>query len=444
MAVFNTIHTSYGLGKIAAAATSGVPINLTQLAVGDGGGVAAPPSQTQVALVNERWRTTINTITVSPSDPTKYIVEAVIPSTIGGWTIREFGVFDDAGNLFTVGDFPETYKTVPSDGVSNDLVIRCEVLVSNAGLISLIVDPAVAIATRQWVQQNITVAALIPGGTTGQVLTKQSNVDGDTVWQSPAAASILVNVVEEPEQTIAAGQLTVTLTTCNTTGLAVYIEGVRIHRKAGADGWQPSGATQVVLGKQYPVGSTFTAFQNDPASNIPDPLTASLNLSDVQSAATARTNLGVYSKTESDQLQPAGNVAYTARSTPPTGWLAANGAAISRTVYAALFAAIGTTFGAGDGVTTFNVPDLRGEFLRGLDGGRGIDPGRALGSVQASQNLAHSHTYTRVGPAPGSGAGIYADVSRENQSLNYALYMNSSGGSEARPRNVALLPIIKF
>ncbi|WP_256856057.1 phage tail protein [Rodentibacter ratti] len=77
-----------------------------------------------------------------------------------------------------------------------------------------------------------------------------------------------------------------------------------------------------------------------------------------------------------------GEVGFFARATPPSGWLKANGAAVSRTTYAALFAAIGTTFGAGDGRTTFNLPDLRGEFLRGLDDGRNIDSNRRLGSWQ--------------------------------------------------------------
>lgn len=75
----------------------------------------------------------------------------------------------------------------------------------------------------------------------------------------------------------------------------------------------------------------------------------------------------------------------------PAGWLKCNGAAISRTVYADLFARIGTTFGGGDGVSTFNLPDYRGEFLRGLDDGRGLDVGRAINSVQAGQVLVHNH-----------------------------------------------------
>lgn len=90
-------------------------------------------------------------------------------------------------------------------------------------------------------------------------------------------------------------------------------------------------------------------------------------------------------------LAPAGQVAHFARTSPPAGWLKCDGAAVSRATYARLFAAIGTTFGAGDGTTTFNLPDARGEFLRGLDDGRGVDAGRALGSTQAGDNAAHTH-----------------------------------------------------
>ena len=79
-----------------------------------------------------------------------------------------------------------------------------------------------------------------------------------------------------------------------------------------------------------------------------------------------------------------GQVGFFAMTTPPAGWLKADGAAVSRTTYAALFAAIGTTYGIGNGTSTFNLPDLRGEFLRCVDDGKGVDAGRVLGSSQAA------------------------------------------------------------
>ena len=88
---------------------------------------------------------------------------------------------------------------------------------------------------------------------------------------------------------------------------------------------------------------------------------------------------------------PAGAVFHFAMNTCPNGYLKANGAAVSRTTYSTLFTAIGTTFGAGDGSTTFNIPELRGEFIRSLDDGRLVDTGRTLGSTQTGSVESHSH-----------------------------------------------------
>jgi microcystin-dependent protein len=120
----------------------------------------------------------------------------------------------------------------------------------------------------------------------------------------------------------------------------------------------------------------------------------------------------------------------------PPGWLECNGAAVSRTTYSSLFAAIGTTYGVGNGTTTFNLPELRGEFLRGLDSGRGVDTGRALGSSQSSQNLEHAHTQ-------GGSAEQFMVPLGSHYGLVGASSTANSGGSEARPRNVAVLICIK-
>jgi microcystin-dependent protein len=139
---------------------------------------------------------------------------------------------------------------------------------------------------------------------------------------------------------------------------------------------------------------------------------------------------------------PAGSVIYHAANTAPTGFLKANGAAVSRSTYATLFSAIGTTFGAGDGSSTFNVPDLRGEFMRGWDDSRGVDGSRAFGSTQADQMEAHTHTYSRVDSSGGSsgGTGYYAGYTV----LNTSSQGGTSNSSENRPRNIALLACIKY
>lgn len=136
---------------------------------------------------------------------------------------------------------------------------------------------------------------------------------------------------------------------------------------------------------------------------------------------------------------PSGTVMAFAKNTAPTGYLKANGAAISRTTYAALFAVIGTTFGAGDGSTTFNVPDLRGEFIRGWDDGRGVDSGRAFGSSQSGSTQSHYHQMQ----SGGTGAGtIWA--TGDTAGSTSSTVSNVADGTETRPRNVALLACIKY
>lgn len=133
-----------------------------------------------------------------------------------------------------------------------------------------------------------------------------------------------------------------------------------------------------------------------------------------------------------------GMIGYTAEQNPPTGWLERNGAAISRTAYAALFAKIGTTFGAGDGSTTFNLPDARGTFDRGWDHGRGFDPGRVFGSYQADMFASHTHPM-RASSNNGS-AGYYLPQGYSYWGAN----TEPAGGTETRPKNGAYLPIIKY
>jgi hypothetical protein len=134
----------------------------------------------------------------------------------------------------------------------------------------------------------------------------------------------------------------------------------------------------------------------------------------------------------------AGSIVFFASAVAPTGYLVADGSLVSRTLYAELFAAIGTSFGAGDGSTTFKLPDLRGEFVRGWDDGRGIDIGRTFGSSQLDDFKSHTHglamgyTDLDMGLVGGGKAPQYGTQST-----------NATGGTETRPRNVALLGCIK-
>ena len=151
-----------------------------------------------------------------------------------------------------------------------------------------------------------------------------------------------------------------------------------------------------------------------------------------------------------------GQVGFFAMTTPPAGWLKADGAAVSRTTYAALFAAIGTTYGAGNGVSTFNLPQLGGEFIRCLDNGRGVDASRVLGSWQADASQKITGTLGgavqyRAGTSPATGAfgngsgGPYGNDNSGGDPSRYVDFDSSRvvrTADETRPRNVALLPCV--
>jgi phage-related tail fiber protein len=161
-----------------------------------------------------------------------------------------------------------------------------------------------------------------------------------------------------------------------------------------------------------------------------------------------------YDTSLGSSIVPIGSVFYFAASSAPTGYLSCNGAAISRTTYSALFAIISTTYGSGDGSTTFNLPDLRGEFIRGWDNGRGVDSGRTMGSSQSHAIASHDHNFRNFYFAENNGnSGLgngYAGSRQGNDFdnnpfyIDWTTYGNNGAGTETRPRNVALLPCIRY
>jgi len=145
---------------------------------------------------------------------------------------------------------------------------------------------------------------------------------------------------------------------------------------------------------------------------------------------------------------PTGSIVIAASSAVPDGHFEADGSAVSRTTYADLFAEIGDSFGAGDGSTTFNIPDLRGEFIRGWDHGAGSDPnaasragGDTVGSSQNDEIKTHTHN-TGLNTLNGA-AGTYFTTNHQ-PGAPAAVPTGSTGGSETRPRNIAMMFCIKF
>jgi microcystin-dependent protein len=269
-----------------------------------------------------------------------------------------------------------------------------------------------------------------------------------------------------------------------------------VRFSSAANAWQRwNGTAWVALATTYAISISGNAAT---ATNVAySGLTGTVptwNQNTTGNAATATT--ATNATTAANGVSPGAVIAF-ARNTAPTGFLKANGALVDRTTFAALFAAIGTTFGGGDGVTTFGLPDMRGEFIRGWDDGRGADSGRGFGSAQAGANASHAHgassglvsndhSHSGSTNAPSlvgridtrqsgfaSASGIASGVSLTtcfdggsgysgfnsasinathshsfstggiSANHNHAITVNADG-SEARPRNIALLYCIKF
>ncbi|MEK0044798.1 phage tail protein [Escherichia albertii] len=152
---FYTLLTDRGMAKIASALADKKQLHLQKMAVGDGGGQYYEPSASQAKLRHEVWRGELNTLTVAPSNPNWLIAELVLPENIGGWYVREVGVFDTDGELIAIGKFPESYKPLLPGGSGKQVCIRLIMEVSNTTAVTLTVDPSIVLATRDYVDSQL-------------------------------------------------------------------------------------------------------------------------------------------------------------------------------------------------------------------------------------------------------------------------------------------------
>ncbi|EMK1707764.1 tail fiber protein [Salmonella enterica] len=152
---FYTLLTDRGMAKIASALADKKQIHLQKMAVGDGGGQYYEPTASQTNLRHEVWRGEMNTLTVAPNNPNWLIAELVLPEDVGGWYVREVGVFDNEGELIAIGKFPESYKPLLPGGCGKQVCIRLIMEVSNTTAVTLTVDPSIVLATRDYVDARL-------------------------------------------------------------------------------------------------------------------------------------------------------------------------------------------------------------------------------------------------------------------------------------------------
>ncbi|MGS3062143.1 phage tail-collar fiber domain-containing protein [Escherichia coli] len=429
-AKFYTLLTEIGAAKLASAAAIGVPLKITQMAVGDGGGVLPTPNAQQTKLVAEKRRADLNMLYIDPQNNSQIIAEQVIPETEGGWWIREVGLFDDTGALIAVGNCPESYKPQLAEGSGRTQTVRMVLITSSTDNITLKIDPAVVLATRKYVDDKVLELKVY----VDDLMAKHVAATDPHTQYAPKASPTFTGTPKAP--TAAAGNNSTQL--ANTAFVQAAIAALvdsspgaldTLNELAEALGNDPNFATTMtnaLAGKQ-PLDNTLTALSG-------------------KSVAAVLQYLGLG---EGSAL-PVGVPVPWPSATPPTGWLKCNGAAFSAEEYPELAKAYPTN----------KLPDLRGEFIRGWDDGRNVDAGRALLSQQgdAMQKISGTVADNAMGTsASGSGAmtitgasgtTYYASAAASSSYIYYkTIGIDSSlvarTANENRPRNIAFNYIVR-
>lgn len=155
---YYAILTNVGAAKLANAAALGTTLNITQLAVGDGNGNVPVPDATRTALVREVRRAPLNRLSIDPANASQIIAEQVIPENVGGWWIREIGLYDETGALVAIANCAPSYKPQLAEGSGRTQTVRMILIVNNSGSVELKIDPSIVLATREYVDSAITTA----------------------------------------------------------------------------------------------------------------------------------------------------------------------------------------------------------------------------------------------------------------------------------------------
>ncbi|HGT8124564.1 TPA: phage tail protein, partial [Escherichia coli] len=349
---FYTLLTDIGAAKLASAAALGVPLKITHMAVGDGGGALPTPDAKQTALVNEKRRAALNMLYIDPQNSSQIIAEQVIPENEGGWWIREVGLFDESGALIAVGNCPESYKPQLAEGSGRTQTVRMVLITSSTDNITLKIDPAVVLATRKYVDDK----ALELKVYVDEQMAKHLAAPDPHSQYAPKESPTFTGTPKAPTPAEGNNTTQIATTAFVKSAIAAMVGSApaaldTLNELAAALGNDPNFATTMLnaLAGKQPLDNTLTNLSGKDVAGL-----------------LAYLGLG-----EGSAL-PVGVPVPWPSATPPTGWLKCNGAAFSAVEYPKLAKAYPTN----------KLPDLRGEFIRGWDDGRGIDAGREILSAQ--------------------------------------------------------------
>ncbi|MCM7566758.1 phage tail-collar fiber domain-containing protein [Enterobacter asburiae] len=479
-AKFYTLLTEIGAAKLASAAALGVPLKITQMAVGDGGGVLPTPSAQQTRLIAEKRRADLNMLYIDPQNSSQIIAEQVIPETEGGWWIREVGLFDDTGALIAVGNCPESYKPQLAEGSGRTQTVRMVLITSSTDTITLKIDPAVVLATRKYVDDKVLELRVYVDDLMAKHLaaadphSQYAPKESPTLTGTPKTPTAPAGTNTTQIASTAFVQAVVTLLN-NALGLKAplanpALTGTPTAPTAAqtANNTQIANTAFVKSAITALVGSTPAALDtlnelaaalgNDPnfATTMTNALAGKMEISkngaDIADVTAFLNNLGL----GAGSALPVGVPVPWPLATAPAGWLKCNGAAFTASQYPKLAQAY----------PALKLPDLRAEFIRGWDDGRGVDSGRGLLSAQGGMSFDHRHWLPTTNGTGGDGAmtavfidgnsamAYYPDGTNEynpNPSTGTLLQTytvkaalgSAMFGSETRPRNVAFNYIVR-
>ncbi|HDL8490107.1 TPA: phage tail protein [Yersinia enterocolitica] len=449
--------THIGAAKLANATALGTRLEITHMAVGDGGGTLPTPSPAQTKLVNEQRRAALNTLTIDPSNPRQVIAEQIIPETEGGWWIREIGLLNKAGELIAIANCPESYKPQMQEGSGRIQTIRVILAVSNTAAVTLKTDPAVVLATRKYADQvsHTTVTSISNHIRTlnphPQYLLASHNLFdlSDTkaaranLQLGSAATRNVGNAQDELMQVGAfgwGGNCIIASVGIN----ALTKTGMYCVNQYAPD--KPEGFGDATI--QHIQNDALTAHQFIFSTN--NTHTAAKIAYRLRSYGQWREWIDIVTS-RSQALTPIGIPLPYPGTTPPAGYLKCNGASF----YAHHYPALATLY------PDHKLPDLRGEFIRGFDDGRGIDANRTLLSAQtdALQNITggingvsesmgsapESHFSGAFGKSPAIGndnTPHHTDITHCG-SFDFDASRVVRTATETRPRNISFCYILR-